>query len=218
MNFDYHLLMIGGGGHSKSLLPILRRLRIPVYGIIDMELRKGMRVNGIPVVGSDKELEKFAKPEMKAVVAIGSIGDRQRDKKRVELFEDARKANIQFATIISDRAIVGEDVKVGRGSMIFDGCIVNCGVTIGENCIINTGVIIEHDCSIGDHTHIAPGTVIGGQVSIENNVFIGIGSRIIQGIKIGENAIVGAGSVVIEDVPPNSTVVGIPARAPSKSV
>lgn len=212
MNFEYQLLVIGGGGHLRSLLPILRRLRLSVYGIIDLDVRKGLEINGIPVVGTDRELEKFVRCGLKAVIAIGSIGDRQRDKKRVELFEIARKAHIQFATIISDRAILSENVRVGQGSMIFDGCIINCGVTIGDNCIINTGTIIEHDCSVGDHSHIAPGTIVGGQVTIGENVFIGLGSRIMQGITIGKNAIVGAGSVVIEDAPSNSTVVGIPAK------
>lgn len=70
---------------------------------------------------------------------------------------------------------------------------------IGRNCSIITSVTIgmrnEHAFpEIGDH------------------VFIGAGARVLGGIQIGDNAIIGANAVVINDVPPNTTVVGIPAK------
>ena len=213
MNFESKLLVIGGGGHFRSLLPIIKRLGLGVFGIIDVESRKGLEVSGIPVVGTDRELAEFCGRGVKALIAMGSIGNRQKDKKRVELFERAKRARLEFATIVSDRALLGENVKVGQGTVIFDGSIVGTGVTIGDNCIVNTGTIMEHDCSVGDHSHISPGTVVGGQVTIGDNVFIGLGSRIVPGITIGENAIVGAGSVVIDNVPANITVAGVPARS-----
>ncbi|MCB9135433.1 MAG: serine acetyltransferase [Anaerolineales bacterium] len=71
---------------------------------------------------------------------------------------------------------------------------------IGKNCTI------IHSVTIGMRNEWAF-PVIG------DNVFIGAGARILGGIRIGDNAIIGANAVVIHDVPDNTTVVGIPAKA-----
>lgn len=51
---------------------------------------------------------------------------------------------------------------------------------------------------------------------MENNVVIATGAKVLGSLKIGYNAKIGAGSVVLKDVPPNSTVVGIPGRVVDK--
>ena len=58
----------------------------------------------------------------------------------------------------------------------------------------------------------AHGAVVSGGCIINDSAFIGAGATVIQGIRIGKNAIVAAGSVVINDVPDNSTVIGVPAK------
>ena len=106
------------------------------------------------------------------------------------------------------------------------------GATVGNNCfIVPTDLDLEIDpklLRIGDHVAIAAGvkfvngqgahlsgpgaSVSCGQIVIEANCFIGIRSIIYPNVRIGPNAVVGAGSVVVSDVPPNSVVIGVPAR------
>ena len=77
-----------------------------------------------------------------------------------------------------------------------------------------------HKVLIGDNVTLYQGVTLGGtgkehgkrHPTIGNNVMISAGAKILGSFTIGDNSKVGAGSVVLEEVPPNSTVVGIPGR------
>ena len=92
------------------------------------------------------------------------------------------------------------DTSVGPGLFVLhgDGTFVSAE-KIGENCWINQQVVIGYS----NETDIP---------SIGNNVTIYAGAKIIGKVSVGDNATIGANSVVIEDVPPNVTVMGVPAR------
>ena len=108
------------------------------------------------------------------------------------------------------------------------------GAQIGENCDISTSSLGTEPylVSIGNHVFISKGVVfhthdggvwifrekipdirVYGTITIEDNCIIGNNAQLLPNIRIGRNSIVGAGSVVISDVPPNSIVMGVPARA-----
>ena len=82
------------------------------------------------------------------------------------------------------------------------------------------GVVIGETCEIGDNVTVFQGVTLGGtgkekgkrHPTIKDNVLIATGAKVLGSITIGENSKIGAGSVVLKEVPPNSTVVGIPGR------
>jgi len=94
--------------------------------------------------------------------------------------------------------------KIGRRFFIDHGM----GVVIGETTEIGNDVTIYHQVTLGG-TSTKKGK---RHPTIGNNVVIGAGAKILGPVKIGNNCKIGANSVVIKDVPPNSTVVGIPGR------
>jgi len=99
---------------------------------------------------------------------------------------------------------------------------IHPGANIGERFFIDhgSGVVIGGTAVIGDDVLIYQGVVLGGTSSnkgkrhptIGNGVVIGAGAIILGDILIGEGSRIGAGSVVVKDVPPSSTVVGVPGR------
>ncbi len=204
------IVLIGGGGHCKVVISILKKLdNFEIAGIVD-NYKAGSLISGIKVIGADDDLKNIYKSCIhNTLVTVGSIKD---NTKRYKLFNMAREIGYKFPVIISSKAIVDKSVKIDEGTVIMPGSIINIDSSIGKNCIINTGAIIEHDCKIRDHCHIAPGVHISGGVEINNLSFIGVGVTIIQGIKIGKNVTIGAGSVVIKDIPDNVIAVGTPAK------
>ena len=105
---------------------------------------------------------------------------------------------------------------------VLTGADIHPGATIGRDFFIDhaTGVVIGETAEIGNNVSVYQGVTLGGvstekkkrHPTIGNNVVIGAGATILGPITIGDNVRVGAGSVVVKAVPPNSTVVGIPAK------
>jgi serine O-acetyltransferase len=102
------------------------------------------------------------------------------------------------------------------------GIDIHPGATIGQGFFIDhgTGVVIGGTAIVGDGVTIYQGVTLGGtslqrkkrHPTICDNVVVGSGAAVLGDITIGENVKIGANSVVVKDVPPNSTVVGIPGR------
>ncbi len=99
---------------------------------------------------------------------------------------------------------------------------IHPGAKIGEGLFIDhgAGVVIGETTEIGNNVTIYQGVTLGGtgkekgkrHPTIGNNVVISTGAKILGSITVGDNSKIGAGSVVLKDVPPNSTVVGVPGR------
>lgn len=102
------------------------------------------------------------------------------------------------------------------------GIEIHPGARIGKGFFIDhgNGVIIGETTIIGDNVTLFQGVTLGGtgkeqgkrHPTIGNNVMISAGAKVLGSFKVGDNSKIGAGSVVLQEVPPNSTVVGVPGR------
>ena len=203
------ILLLGGGGHCRSVLDCLISLgTYDEIGIVDYD--KSASALGVDVIGTDDDLPKLLKAGWtEAFITVGSIGATGLRRKLFTLVQ-----NIGFRV----PSIVAPSSTIARGTTIMDGvfigkrAVVNTGCTIGKGAIINTGSIIEHDCSVGDFTHISPGSILCGQVTVGNDTHIGAGSVVRQEIRIGVCSLIGAGSVVVKDIPKGVTAYGNPCK------
>jgi serine O-acetyltransferase len=102
------------------------------------------------------------------------------------------------------------------------GIEIHPGARIGKRFFIDhgMGVVVGETAIIGDDVLLYQGVTLGGtgieqgkrHPTVGNNVVIGTGAKVLGNITIGDNSYIGANAVVIKDVPPNSTVVGVPGR------
>lgn len=102
------------------------------------------------------------------------------------------------------------------------GIEIHPGAVIGKRFFIDhgMGVVIGETAIIGDDVLLYQGVTLGGtglekgkrHPTIGNNVVVGAGAKILGNISVGDNSYIGSNAVVIKDVPPNSTVVGVPGR------
>ncbi|EKN62698.1 serine O-acetyltransferase [Schinkia azotoformans] len=111
---------------------------------------------------------------------------------------------------------------ISQISRFFTGIEIHPGAQIGRRFFIDhgMGVVIGETCEIGDNVTIYQGVTLGGtgkekgkrHPTLKDNVLVATGAKVLGSITIEENSKIGAGSVVLKDVPPNSTVVGIPGK------
>jgi serine O-acetyltransferase len=102
------------------------------------------------------------------------------------------------------------------------GIEIHPGAKIGEGLFIDhgTGVVIGETAEIGRNVTLYQGVTLGGtgkesgkrHPTVGNNVVVASGAKVLGSFKVGDHAKIGAGSVVLKEVPPYSTVVGIPGR------
>ena len=114
--------------------------------------------------------------------------------------------------------LVPLELVCNKANAVFCGCIIGRGAEFGPGFVLvhSNGVVIngsvrggrdvkiEHQVTIGAEKRQAP--ILG------DDVFLGAGAKVLGSIRVGDGARVGANAVVLADVPPHSTVVGIPAR------
>lgn len=111
---------------------------------------------------------------------------------------------------------------ISQFSRFLTGIEIHPGAKIGEGLFIDhgSGVVIGETTEIGNNVTIYQGVTLGGtgkekgkrHPTIGNNVVVSTGARILGSFTVGDNSKIGAGSVVLKEVPPNSTVVGVPGK------
>jgi sugar O-acyltransferase (sialic acid O-acetyltransferase NeuD family) len=205
------LLLIGGGGHCKSILDsVLETNCYEDIRIVDVKENIGKSFMGVSIIGCDDDLESLIHNGFThAFVSLGSIGI---PIVRIKLFEKLERIGYQIPNIIDFSAVVSKHALLAKGIFIGKNAVINTGVSIGTGAIINTSATIEHECIIGEFAHIAPGSVLCGDVKVGSQTHIGAKSVVKQQIYIGSKSIIGMGSVVLHDVADNVVAYGNPCK------
>ncbi len=205
------LLLLGGGGHCKTVIDsLLPNNEFSEIGIVERPGYEEDSILGIPVLGVDDDLPELnASGFTDAFVTLGSIGDTSVRRKLFSLI-----TSIGFTTpnIIDSSARVSINSRLGTGIFIGKHAVVNACTIIDDGAIINSSAVIEHDCHVGAFAHIAPGAILGGSVVVGEDTHIGIGTMIRQFVDIGKNSVIGMGSVVLHDVPDGVVAYGNPCE------
>lgn len=195
------LVIIGASGHGKVVAEIAKLSGYNEIAFLD-DYSNEKLCSGYQVIGKVSKIIKFKKYDV--FIAIGSSSIREKIAKQL--------MDYKIVSLIHPAAVVSENVKIGKGSVIMAGAVVNPDSEVGEFCIINTCSSVDHDCYIGDFSHVSVGSHIAGTVKIGSHVWIGAGATIINNIEIQNNVCIGAGAAVIKNLDDSGTYVGVPAR------
>jgi len=209
------VVVVGAGGHALVAVEVLRSAGRTVAGCVSNDGRATAPLNRLDVelLGDDATLDELVNAgDHEVFIAIGDNHARRDVTTRV------LAAGARLTTAISPAAIVSPAATVAAGALVMPGVVVNALATIGQGAIVNTGASVDHECGVSDYAHLAPRSALAGNVRVGEGALVGIGAAVLPGRSIGAWSTVGAGAVVTTDVPANTTVVGIPARATSAAV
>lgn len=201
MNFNQNLIIIGAGGHAKSVLEIASSLNYNFLGFLDDYS------HDVNVIGKIQEIGNF-----KGYSFVLGIGGIKNLNQRNELIQSLKVYHASFINLISPYSVISKNVKMGNGNTIHPYVFVNTHVYLGNFCILNTRSTIEHDCEIGDNVHISTGVILNGGVKVKSHVFIGSGTVVKNQVEICENCIIGMGSVVLKNIQEPGIYVGNPLK------
>ena len=207
MKFNKNIILVGGGGHCKSVIDVAENAGYNIKGILDLPELVGTTVLGYPVIGTDNQIEDFGNDNA-FLVTVGHIKDASL---RIKLINKIKSVGGKLATIIASTAYVSKYAKIGEGTVVMHNAFINADAEIGQGCIINTFANIEHDAVIEDFCHISTGAMINGNCKVGSETFVGSQSVLSNGIEIVSGCLIGAGSFVRKNITKKGVYSGNPA-------
>ena len=201
------LILVGGGGHCKSVIEVAESAGYQIKGILDLPQNVGKSVLGYPVIGTDEDISVYIHQTLFAVT-VGHIKDVSLRKK---IYENIIGLGGELPVIVASTARVSKYALIEQGCVIMHQAVVNADAKIGRGCIINTSSNIEHDVSIGNYCHVSTGAMVNGNCEIGSGTFLGSQSVTVNGIRITEGCIIAAGAVVRKNIDIRGIYSGNPA-------
>lgn len=194
------LIIIGASGHGKVVADCAVRNGYEQVIFLDDD-EKVTHCGKYEVIGSSEQVRSLSGD---VIVAIGNAVFRRKIQAGIE--------EKRLVTLIHPEAVVGDDVKIGIGSVVMAGAVINPGSRIGKGTIVNTCSSIDHDCRIGDFVHVAVGARLAGSVEVGDDSWIGAGAVVSNNLRVCGGCMIGAGAVVVKNIEVAGTYVGVPAK------
>lgn len=207
------LILVGGGGHCKSVMEAAESAGYQILGVLDMPEEVGKEILSTKVIGTDDDIPAYV-DKAEFVITVGFI---KNPAVRIKLFNRIKEAGGKLATVIASTAHVSKYATLGEGTVVLHHAFVNADAKVGCNVILNNFVNIEHDAVIGDQCHISTGAMVNGECKVGERCFIGSQSVLANCITVGDDIIVGAGSVVRKSISEKGIYAGNPAILKVKS-
>jgi len=118
----------------------------------------------------------------------------------------------RLASLIDPTSFVSAAATIGAGCVLYPHCFIGLNARLGDCVFSLSSSVINHDCTLGDWVVLASRVTFAGHVTVEEDCYLGQACSAKEYLTIGRGSLIGMGAVVLEDVPPNSVMVGNPAR------
>ncbi len=196
------LIVLGFGGHARSVADVALSAGIADLIFVDDNARPGEVFGRFPVV------RDFPASLVAGWAVMPASGDNHT---RAEQLRRINANGWPVASVVSKSASIGFGAILGPGCFIAHHAHIGPLASVGEGVILNTGAVVEHDCRIGDFVHVSVNATVAGKTNIGNYCFLGAGSTVIDGVVVTAEVTVGAGACVHRDLKSPGTYVGVPA-------
>lgn len=209
------VLVLGGSGIGMSVASIVALDEdAEMMGFLNDSIPIGTKIGKFtqfPVVGTTDDIPKYLEDE-NVFFFIAYVGMQKEE----EVYNKICKFKIptdRYYSAIHPTAVYPEGFcKIGNGVLLTALSQVGVDVTISDNCMLLANSYVGHDSFLDKFAHVATNAVVGANVHVGKAVHVGSNATIRERVTIGDYCLIGAGAVVLNDVPPNSIVVGNPAR------
>ena len=161
-------------------------------------------VQGLPVISDWQEAARCA-----THYAIGVLDGKHRRMARQQALDAGLSP---CAPIVHATAQIAKDAKIGPGCLVGYYSVIGSGTELQEDVLVMFSANIGHDTVIGENSVILHGACISGYTTIGKDCFIGTNASLAPKITIGSNSFVAAGASCFLDAPPESMLIGNPAR------
>lgn len=157
-----------------------------IYGLVAREIAESMGCfdciafvddgaketpDGIPVIGTTKDLEVLSGEYKNAVVAIGNPAVRLRLLQKIE-----NETLMRVATLVSPQAYISRTAQIGSGSIVEPMAVIHTGCVIGKGCIISAGAVVNHASLCGDGVHVDCNATVAGNTAVPGGIKVTSGT------------------------------------------
>lgn len=201
--------IIGGGVAAVQVIDLIRSLKnyVPICIFDDMPEKLNMNIDGVKIIGPvDFEFIKQCYLEGIFDYIINSVGISIPFRKKC--FKELKRLGVPYCNLIHESVVIGSNLKMGVGNVIYPQCNIGPDVSIGDDNYISGKVSIEHHNILGSHCTFGPGVLTSGTVTINDECRFGTGIFIEPCVKIGQNVLISSGAIIVAKsvIPDNSIV------------
>lgn len=202
------VLLVGAASFAEEVTDLCLSIGVEVAGWIEgLDPSAANRTADPPIIWVD-DVTSF-RPDLPILPAIGSV-------RRRGIVERLVGEGRRLTTFVHPSAVVAPSAVLEPGCVIFPLVVIGARTRMGRSTIVNRGSLVGHHTAIGAFGFLGPGSNVAGKIVLGEEVHVGIGAIVRDSVTVGDRAVIGSGAVVVGDVPPDVTVIGIPARPMAK--